>query len=76
MAQVLVRNLDERVVNGLKQRSLRNGRSLQAELHAIIERASMTDVIEGRALAARIRRKLSGRKHSDSAVLVAADRRR
>ncbi len=35
-----------------------------------------TDVIDARAAAARIRQELSGRKHSDSAVLIAEDRRR
>lgn len=76
MAKVLIRNLDERTVAILKERAARNDRSLQAELQNIVERAAATDVLEGRALAARIRRKLSGRKHSDSAALIAEDRRR
>lgn len=76
MAKVLIRNLEERTVDRLKQRAARNGRSLQAELQTIIERATMVDVVEGRALAARIRRKLSDRKHTDSTALVADDRRR
>lgn len=76
MARVLIRDLDESVVEKLKERASRNGRSLQAELHLIVERAAAVDVIESRALAARIRRKLSDRKHSDSAVLIADDRRR
>ncbi|MFL6248080.1 MAG: FitA-like ribbon-helix-helix domain-containing protein [Thermoanaerobaculia bacterium] len=76
MAKVLIRNLDERTVARLKQRAARNARSLQAELQTIIERAAMTDVVEPRTLAARIRRKLSDRKHSDSTTLIAADRRR
>jgi plasmid stability protein len=76
MAGVVIRNLDQRTVNRLKRRARRNDRSLQAELQMIIERASMEDAVEGRKLAARIRQELSGRKHSDSAALVAADRRR
>ncbi len=61
---------------GLKKRAARNGRSLQAELQAILERAAQVDMIEARALAARIRRKFSGRTQSDSAELIAEDRRR
>jgi plasmid stability protein len=76
MARVLIRDLDDRVVEKLKARASRNGRSLQAELQMIVERAAATDVIDGRGIAARIRRRLSDRKHSDSAALIAADRRR
>ena len=76
MAKVLIRNLDERTVDKLKARAARNERSLQAELQLILERAAETDVVDARALAARIRRELSGRRHSDSAALIAADRRR
>jgi len=67
MARVLIRDLDERTITKLKERAARNNRSLQAELHSIVERA---------ASAARLRRRLSGRRHSDSAALIAEDRRR
>ena len=76
MAEVLIRNLDPGVVERLKERARRSGRSVQAELQMIVERAVLTDAVEGRELAARIRRKLAGGKHSDSAALIAADRRR
>ena len=76
MARVLIRDLDDGVVEKLKARAARNGRSLQMELQLIVERAAAVDVIDSRALAARIRRKLSGRKHSDSSALIADDRRR
>ena len=76
MARVLIRDLDERTVERLKMRASRNRRSLQAELQMIVERAAAIDVLESREVAARIRRKLGGRKHSDSAALLAADRRR
>lgn len=76
MAKVLIGNLDNRIVNRLKKRARRNDRSLQAELQSIVERAALADVIESRDLAARIRRKLSDRKHSDSAAMLAEDRRR
>jgi antitoxin FitA len=76
MAKVLIRNLDERTVARLKERAARNDRSLQAELQTIVERAATMEPIEGRVLAARIRRKLSNRKHSDSTASVASDRQR
>jgi len=76
MARVLIRDLDDRVVAKLKARAARNGRSLQAELQMIVERAAATDVIDGRGVAARIRRKLGDREHSDSAALVGDDRNR
>lgn len=76
MARVLIRDLEERTVKRLKARAERNGRSLQAELLLIIERAADADIVESRIVAARIRRKLGGRKHSDSAALIGEDRRR
>ena len=76
MARVLIRDLDQRIVEKLKARAARNGRSLQAELQTIVERAAAVDVVESRTTAARIRRILSDRKHSDSAALLADDRRR
>jgi hypothetical protein len=42
----------------------------------IVERAAAIDIMESRDVAARIRRKLADRKHSDSASLLADDRRR
>jgi plasmid stability protein len=76
MARVLIRDLDERIVQRLKTRASRNHRSLQAELQMIVERAAATDILETRDVAARIRKKLAGRRHSDSAALLADDRRR
>src|SRR5687768_1200006 len=76
MKKAVIRNLDERTVARLKRRAARNARSLQAELQMIIARAAITDVAATRTLAARIRQKLSDRKHTDSAMLIAEDRRR
>jgi plasmid stability protein len=76
MAQVLVRDLDDRVVEKLKARAKRNGRSLEAELRLILEQSVRADLAEARRLAERIRRQLSGRDHSDSGDLVSEDRRR
>lgn len=76
MAQVLVRDLHPKTVEGLKARARRHGRSLQAELKTILEQAAAVAAEDGWALAARIRRRLAGRVHSDSAELIAEDRRR
>ncbi len=76
MAQVLVRNLDEGIVQRLKRRAERQGRSLQAELRYILEHAAKTDRFEARRVAGRIRRKLANRAHSDSGRLLAEDRER
>ncbi|GAC1431133.1 MAG: hypothetical protein NVSMB68_03420 [Thermoanaerobaculia bacterium] len=76
MAKVLVRNLEERVVNRLKQRARQKNRSLQTELQMILERAAVADVSAFRSLTTRVRKKLSTRKHSDSAASIRSDRRR
>lgn len=77
MAQVLVRDLDETVVEILKQRAATNGRSLQAELKAILEeQAHMASKAEARALAARVRQRIAPRPQTDSGELQAEDRRR
>ena len=50
MAEVLVRDLDTSVVEKLKARAAANGRSLQAELKAILEaQASQVTKVEARA---------------------------
>ncbi|OGI67475.1 MAG: hypothetical protein A2W18_01785 [Candidatus Muproteobacteria bacterium RBG_16_60_9] len=78
MAQVLVRDLDDKVVERLKVRAQRRGRSLQVELKTILEQAASSDLDLERAkrLAAKLRRELAGRKHSDSGELQAEDRQR
>ena len=77
MAQVLVRGLDDTTIELLKQRAMSNGRSLQAELKAILEeQARMAHKAEARALAARIRQCIASRSQSDSGALQAEDRQR
>jgi len=76
VADILIRDIDEVVLKRLKKRAKRNKRSLQAELKTVLERASMVNVVDAKALAERIRLELSGHTHSDSAELIAEDRRR
>jgi plasmid stability protein len=76
MAQILVRNLDKDVVERLKQRARREGRSLQAEAKTILEGAAQIDARSAVQLAKTIRRGFRGRVFSDSAQLIREDRNR
>lgn len=76
MAQVLVRDLDAQVVERLKTRARRHGRSLQKEAKAILETAAMVTLDEAAKAADRIRRRFGSRKLSDSARLIREDRER
>lgn len=77
MAQVLVRQLDDEVVDRLKRRAKEHGRSLQSEVRTILEDA--VPDYEGawkRIDALRKRLKKSGRPFSDSTDLIREDRDR
>ena len=77
MAQILVRGLDDAVIERLRQRAESHHRSLEAELREILEQASrQVDGATARDRADRIRHKLEGRSHSDSAELIREDRER
>lgn len=78
MAQVLVRNLTDKVVARLKKRAKTQGRSLQAEVKIILEEAAKDVPGEFWKEADRIREQLkrSGRTFSDSAVLIQEERDR
>lgn len=77
MAQVLVRQLNEKVVDRLKKRAREHGRSLQSEVKTILEEA--VPDYEGawkRIELIRTKLKRLGRKFSDSADLIREDRDR
>jgi antitoxin FitA len=77
MGQVLIRELDDVVIERLKQRAQSHHRSLEAELREILENVSrQVDMATARDLADRTRRRLEGRPHSDSAELIREDRDR
>jgi antitoxin FitA len=76
MSQVLIREVAPDTVERLKNRARRHGRSLEAELRLILEQASVRDVAEAAVLATKLRKRLAGRRHTDSARLVAEDRKR
>ena len=76
MSQLLVRGLDEETVRRLKQQADENGRSLQAEVKKILERAAQTSPAEFRRRIAEFHKRFEGRTFSDSAELIREDRDR
>lgn len=76
MPDVLVRDLELDVLDVLKIRAKANNRSLQSELQTILTEAARKQSIDARHVAARIRRELRGREHTDSATLLREDRDR
>ncbi len=76
MAQILVRNLDPDVVDRLKRRAEKHGRSLQGEAKSILTSAAGLSFQQVRKLSAGWHKKLSGRKIPDITGLVRRDRER
>ncbi|MEK7793154.1 MAG: hypothetical protein AAB353_01420 [Candidatus Hydrogenedentota bacterium] len=74
MAQILIRDLDVTLVKRLKERAQENGRSLQAEVKEIIERAARVNEVSANVLVARIRRETRGKEWTDSVELLREDR--
>jgi plasmid stability protein len=74
MPNVLVRDLDAEVLKQLKAAAKANRRSLQAEIHDILRRASTRNLAETRRLSARWLKRLSHSGHSDSTELIREDR--
>ena len=68
-----IRDVSRATLERLKARARRNDRSLQAELKGILEEG--TDWSVTRASATKLRKSLTRRAHSDSAELIAFDRR-
>ena len=79
MAQLLVRNLDEKVIARLKKKARAEGRSLQSEAKMILAEAAgvePADMAELLKELEKFRRRFQGRKFSDSAALIREDRER
>lgn len=76
MAQVLIRGLDEKVLERLKAQAKKNNHSLEAELRQIIE-SSVQYTSEEAVLVSRwLREQLKGKKLTDSTELLREDRDR
>jgi len=76
MAQILVRNIDDAVVERLKARARTNDRSLEAEVRQILEQSAKIDMVQARKEVLEIRERLKGRKFPDVAELIREDRER
>jgi len=76
MSQVLIRDVDDSVLNKLKHMAKKHNRSLQSELHLIITEAANFSTSNAAKTATKIRKKLANRQHSDSVQLLIKDRKR
>jgi hypothetical protein len=74
MANVLVRDLDDDVLKELKASAKAHGRSLQAEIHDVLERAGSRNLAETRRLSGQWLKRLRRSSHSDSTALIRDDR--
>jgi plasmid stability protein len=74
MANILVRGLDDEVLARLKATAKAHGRSLQAEIHEVLQAASIRSLAETRRLSAQWLRRLGNSSRSDSTALIREDR--
>jgi len=70
MAQIIVRNLEDDVVDRLKARAKTNERSLEAEVRLILEQSARVDMAQARQIVMERRKKLQGREFVDSIELI------
>ncbi|WP_146198546.1 FitA-like ribbon-helix-helix domain-containing protein [Rhodohalobacter mucosus] len=78
MADVLIRNIDKKTLERLKERAARNNRSLQEELKELVEFHAKPDIEEtrGRVNEILMKYKASGKKFPDSGDELSDDRSR
>lgn len=76
MPNVLVRDVEDRILMKLKERAKENGRSLQNELTQIFRALVENEVLSDEETAAKIKKSLRGRVFSDSAASLREDRSR
>jgi plasmid stability protein len=74
MPNLLIRDLDDDVLQGLKAAAKAHGRSLQAEIHDVLRRANTRNRAETRRLSAKWLQRLRRTRHSDSVALIREDR--
>lgn len=76
MAQILVRELETDVVEKLKMRAKRHGRSLQSEARQILTQSAGMHPGHAKEVARQWHKKLAGRKFPDTTKLLHEDRSR
>jgi len=74
MPDVLIRDLDNDVLEQPTAAAKANRRSLQAEIHDVLRRANTRNLAETRRLSSKWLKRLSRSNHSDSAALIREDR--
>ena len=81
MASMLLRNLDAELIDALKERATKHGRSVQQELHAIVREAVTPEIKRAerrayyeRARAINDRFAAAGRHFEDSTLDIRMDR--
>jgi len=79
MAQILVRDLDQKIVKKLKRQAKQNGRSLQAQVKIILERSAEEPKVDRKTalkMLDEFRKRFDGKEFSDSAELIREGRER
>ncbi len=82
MAEIVVRDVDDAVVEKLRERAEKAGRSLEAEVNAILEQSAslqsdnspQVDMPTARRMFEEIREKFEGREFPDPVELIREDR--
>jgi plasmid stability protein len=75
VSSIVVRGLDQKTIERLKERARLNGRSLHQEVKTLLERAANAlPMREARWVSEGWRRRLDGRSFSDSTPLIREDR--
>lgn len=76
MPDVLVRNVEDDILQGLKERAKSNGRSLQKELKMLFKSFVEDKPLSGEETTAKIREALRGRKFPNTTELIREQRNR
>lgn len=76
MARILIRDIDDKTVNRLKDRARQHGRSLEGEARLILTHAAGISLDDARKLARNWHKRLACRDLPDSTELIREDRRR
>jgi plasmid stability protein len=76
MSQILVRNLEAKVVERLKRRAKEHGRSLGGEARQILTQSAGMSRDEAIKMVRQWQKKLSGRKFPDTTRMIREDRNR
>ena len=76
MAQILVRGLEDSIVEALKRHAKLSGRSLQSEVKTILEKAASEphiDMEAARKMSLEFRRRFKGRRFPNTVELIHED---